>query len=361
MSPKELWLASMRMQPVERLPFWPKLDAAYPRAQCAPFDQMSIDEIHDWIGSDKHMGVGSCLRERRRHTSVDTERSNGLLTTVYRTTHGDLRLVQRFDPGSQSWHPVQFPVRSAQDIDLMIELYSDCVAYVDEEALERNRAIAEQIGDTAVTATTVGESPLMYWVEWLAGVENAHYLLADHTERVEELFTLIHQSLVQKTRLVVETSPADLIYFSENTSTTLISPEQYRRYCYPHISDYASLARDADRLMVLHMCGHLKDVLQDLSRLPVAGFEAFTSPTLGNTTLLDGRRSCPDKCLVGGTNATLWTKSAHTIIAQIERDLGELPHHRGTVVTSAGVMTPLCNPQTIREVCDWVKGYTARM
>jgi len=32
----------------------------------------------------------------------------------------------------------------------------------------------------------------------------------------------------------------------------------------------------------------------------VAAFEAFTSPTLGNTTLLDGRTACPDKCLIGG-------------------------------------------------------------
>ena len=33
MIPKERWLAATHMRPVDRLPFWPKLDAAYPRAQ----------------------------------------------------------------------------------------------------------------------------------------------------------------------------------------------------------------------------------------------------------------------------------------------------------------------------------------
>jgi len=82
---------------------------------------------------------------------------------------------------------------------------------------------------------------------------------------------------------------------------------------------------------------------------------------VANTTLLDGRSACPDKCLVGGTNAMLWLRPAGEIIAQIEADLDSLPHHRGIVVTSAGVMPPLCGPETIKQVCEWVRQYPARM
>jgi len=89
------------------------------------------------------------------------------------------------------------------------------------------------------------------------------------------------------------------------------------------------------------------------------GFEAFSSPPIGNTRLGDGRSACPDKCLIGGTNAVLWTKSAREIIADIERDLAALPHHRGLVITSGGVMPPLCEPETIRQVCEWLGQYPA--
>jgi uroporphyrinogen-III decarboxylase len=201
----------------------------------------------------------------------------------------------------------------------------------------------------------------MYFIEWLAGVENAHLLLADHQPEVETLFEALHRVLVQKAGLLCEHSPADVLYMTENTSTTLISPAQYRRYCARHVGEYARLAHEADRNLILHMCGHLKAILPDLAAIPARAFEAFTSPTLGNTTLRDGRQACPDKCLIGGTNAILWTRTADEIIAKIEADLSDLPHHRGIVVTSAGVMPPMCKPETIKRVCEWVKRYPARM
>lgn len=100
-------------------------------------------------------------------------------------------------------------------------------------------------------------------------------------------------------------------------------------------------------------------ILSDLAQIPAEAFEAFTSATLGNTSLLDGCIACLEKRLMGGTNAVLWTKTADEIISKIEDDLAELPQHRGVVVTSAGVMPPMCKPETIKQVCEWVKQYPA--
>lgn len=361
MTPRERWLAAVRMQPVDRLPFWPKINGSYARAQRAPFRDMSPDALHQWIGSDRHMGLGKCVRTCRSSTSVETIRENGTQRTEYRTPLGVLTRVDQFDEPSQSWHPVKHPVQSADDIRVMKACFTDLRVELDAEVLERSRARAEDIGQDAVTTTSIGVSPLMDWIEHIAGIETGHHLLHDCTEEVEDLFDAMHRVLMRNAEILSEHSPADLIYVTENTSTLLISPTQYREYCFRHIMDYAEAANAHNRLVVLHMCGHLKDLLADLSKLPVAAFEAFTSPTLGNTTLLDGRTGCPDKCLIGGTNAMLWTRPADEIIARIEHDLDELPHHRGIVVTSAGVMPPMCEPETIRQVCRWVKDYPARM
>ena len=188
MTPKERWLAAIQMKPVDRLPFWPKLDGAYPKAQEAPFRDLEVDAIHDWIGSDKHTWIADCTREVRKRTAVNTSQENGTMRTVYRSPSGELQLVRKFDAPSHSWHPTEFP-----------------------------------------------------------------------------------------------------------------------------------------------------------------------------TSLLDGRSACPDKCLIGGTNAMLWTTTAHGIISKIEEDLNELPHHRGIAVTSAGVMPPMCKPEIIKRVCEWVKQYPARL
>ncbi len=361
MTPKERWLAAIQMEPVDRLPFWPKLSGAYPLAQTAPFRQLDLDGLHNGIGSDKHIGIAGCIRETRKRTTVETTRTGGVMRTLFRTPSRELEMIRQFDEPSTSWHPTRFPVKTRADIQAMTEIFSDVTIELDPDGLREANRQAEQIGANALTTNGIGESPLMHWVEWLAGVETAHFLLADQQHEVETLFEAMHAVLMAKTQLLCEYSPADVLYLIENTSTTLISPGQYRQYCARHVGEYARMTRSAGRNLILHMCGHLKALLPDLAKIPAQAFEAFTSPTLGNTTLLDGRNACPDKCLIGGTNAMLWTKCAADIIAKIEEDLDVLPHHRGIVVTSAGVMPPLCNPETIKKVCEWVKQYPVRM
>ena len=61
-----------------------------------------------------------------------------------------------------------------------------------------------------------------------------------------------------------------------------------------------------------------------------------------------------------GDNHCKFGKSAGGIQGvrkQIKHDLDELPHHRGVVATSAGVMPPLCKPETIKEVAELVRDY----
>ena len=361
MTPRQRWLAALQMQPVDRLPFWPKLDRSYPRAQRPPFDQMDLNALHDWMGSDKHVGIGGCTREVRRRTSREVSEEGGHRVERLVTPSGTLERVHRFDVDSQSWHPIVFPVRTPGDIPLMIEWFEDCRVELDADRLGQAREQVREIGDDAVTHTGIGVSALMDWVQHLAGIENGHLLLGDCPDEVAALFEAKHRVLRRAAEILADRWPGDLIYSIENTSTTLISPEQYQRYSYPHIQEYGEILRGAGRIYVLHMCGHLKALLPTLNTLPVDAFEAFTAPTLGNTTLLDGRSACPNICLIGGTQATHWVRPADEIIAFIEKSLDELPHHRGIVVTSAGVMPPLCEPETIRTVCGWVRGYPARM
>jgi uroporphyrinogen-III decarboxylase len=361
MTSKERWLAALHLQPVDRLPFWPKLDGSYARVQQSPYREMDLGALHEFIGSDIHVWIPACVSEIRKTTSVMSTREKDILHRTFQTTHGQMKMVERFDEGSQAWHPIEFPIKGIGDVKLMTEVYEDVGVELDRGALETAIARHEAVGQEGLTATAIGKSPLMQFVELYAGVEGAHYLLADNQAAVETLFDAMHRVNLKRTEILSEHSPTDVLYMIENTSTTLISPDQYSRYCHRHLKDYAQVCRNAGRDLVLHMCGHLKVLLPELEQLPVSAFEAFTSPTLGNTTLLDGRSDCPRKCLIGGTNATLWTRDADAIVEQIQADLADLPHHRGIAITSAGVMPPLAPPETIKTVCEWVSRYPVRI
>ena len=360
MTPRQRWLAAVALAPVDRLPFWPKINGAYAQAQRPPFTTMDSAALHAWIGSDPHVGVGGTVRVTSLGARAEHQREGDVMRTLYRVGATTLTMVQRHDAASASWHPIEFPIKQPGDLAVMTQYFADQQVELDAEGKAKAQARQTAIGETAISADNIGVSPLMDFVEHLAGIEQAHYFLTDHVAAVETLFAAMHAHLRARAAVICEHSPADLIYMVENTSTTLISPAQYRRYCLPHLRDYCACAQAHGRNMVFHMCGHLKLLLPDLATLPVRAFEAFTSPTVGNTTLADGRAGCPHVCLIGGTNAFLWTRPLPQIIATLERDLAALPHTRGIVVTSAGVMPPAATPEKIKSVCDWVKAYPAR-
>ncbi len=365
MTSRQRWLAALDMEPVDRLPFWPKIGGNYAPAQAEPFCNMSVLEIHEWIGSDRHEGVGSGIRETFDGWEVErAEHVAGDHKTVHRTFRGpdcELTSVDGWEPTSMSWHPVELPVKCPGDIKHLTDYYAACTVELDEEQAAAAVKRQEEIGETASTSAWIGTSALMDWVQHLAGPVNCHYFLADYPDPVRALFAAMHTHMLQRVRVAAEHCPADTIYISENTSTTLISPQQYTELCFPDLREYGEILTAHGKRMVLHMCGYLKDLLPQIAKVPAAAYEAFTSPPLANTTLLDGRAACPNVCLVGGTCAPLWLKPAEEIIETLQRDLDELPHHRGIVVTSAGVMPPAATPETIKAVADWVKAYPARM
>ncbi|MBT4496582.1 MAG: hypothetical protein HOC74_02600, partial [Gemmatimonadetes bacterium] len=139
MTPKERWLAAIHLQEVDRLPFWPKLDGSYPRAQKSPFNNMPNPVIHDWIGSDQHIGIPGCIKEVRTSTSVEITREANLMRTEYRPPRAQTQMIQLFDEDSQAWHPVEHPVKTLDDIHLMTEIYEDVAVELDPDQLQQSR------------------------------------------------------------------------------------------------------------------------------------------------------------------------------------------------------------------------------
>jgi len=351
MTSKERIKAVVSCQPVDRLPFWPKLDGAYAYKWGKP-----TADYHAYIGSDYIAGIGHSYVEKRENTAYSEQVHGDESETCYETPYGVLKMRKRFDSASQSWHPVEHPIKTKEDIEIMAYWFGDAEVAYDKARHEDAMRQYQHIGD-AYVIDDMGESSLMVFIEWLAGVEQGHYLLNDYPGETEALFDAIHRNLLARFEISAEHSPADALHLTENTSTTLISPAQYEQYCFPQISAYGGY----NRPLMLHMCGHLKDLLPQLNQLPVLAFEAFTSPSVGNATLLDGRTACPDKCLIGGTNCVTWLNPAEQIVAYLREQLDVLPHHRGLCISSAGVMPPICAPETIKAVKQWLDSYPIRM
>ena len=352
MTVKERWTAAMHLQPVDRLSFWPKLEQSYVNRW-----GRSVQEWYNEFGNEHPGGVGPTFREVRKKTGYKLISDGHVKTHIYQTPYGDLKQIERYDAVSNSWHPVEHPIHTKADIETMTAWFADDAIEFDREALERAKTRYAEIGQSANVSGHIGHSALQQFVERLAGIERAHYFIADYPETVNEFVSVYHEFNLKRIKNEAEHSPADTLVLVENTSTTTISPSQYETLCFDHVKEYCSIAKAGGKDTQLHMCGHLKRLLPFLSKLGATSFEAFTTPTVGDTTLLDGRTACPDVCLIGGTNAYIWLFPANKIIEIIEKELDALPHHRGIIISSGGVMPQGCAPETIKTVRNWIYGY----
>jgi hypothetical protein len=314
MTPRERFLAALDGKPVDRLPFWPKVGAAFRQAQGEPWRSMSEMEVFAALEADPQVMIPYCIAERRATTSRRTEPNGNARRTVFTTPAGETTMIEHYDPGSLTTHPVQYPVRDRETMRIMTAYYEDASWEIDRELLRKSRDFVSNLGERGLANDNIGESPLMYFVEWLAGVANGHLLLADYPDETGELFAAIHAENCLRTELLGEASPAEIIYMVENTSTTLISPEQFRTHCLRHLTEHARILKKRGRRFGLHMCGHVKALLPDIAGISAAAIEALTSPPVGDTCLVEAREACPDLCLNGAglvrANGTLDASAA---------------------------------------------------
>ncbi len=355
-------LAAYRGEAVDRLPFWAKVaNNTWRLGQPDRIRRLGDAELLDYIGADGIFGVGRAVRAVRPRAASGDSVCDHTRTTVTRTPDGELREVWRQDPATASWHPVEFPVKTRRDLKRCRWLYEDVRFQADEDALSAGGARQERIGDRGITKTSHGTSPLMHLVEHVVGPINTHLMLADFPREMDELIELMHGVQLRQAEEVARRTPADLVVSVENTSTSLISPGQFERYCWRHLCDYGRAIRSAGKIHELHMCGLLKVLLGRIDAIPAASIEAFTAPTLANTRLADGRAEAPSKCLVGGTNCMVWLAPPEEIRRFITNELAACRDHRRIVLTTAGVAPPACRAETFRQIARWLPTVPVRL
>ena len=359
MTRKERFERALRREEVDRLPFWVKIfGGSYLDFQEERYRSMGELELADYLDLDHMAGGGvavACTNDRvERHV----EQTNGRRVVVERTPDGTLTSVERSDPLSRAWHPVEFPIKTRADLRAARHLFEGSRYEAAADALARGVERLAAVGDRGIVITHMGISPWMNLLQHQIGPENIYYFLADFPAELDELIGLMHEERLRYLRVMLPACAYDYICSVENTSTTLLSPAIFERYCWPHLNDYGRLIREHGKHHVLHMCGHLRALLPRINELPAVAVEAFTTPPVGNTTLADRARLAPETAIIGGTNATLWLQPAEGIFEAIERSLAEAGALAGVVLTSAGVMPPMASIDKIRQVREFARRVT---
>jgi len=202
--------------------------------------------------------------------------------------------------GTNSWeavHVTRFPIQTIEDVKIWEYIVAHTTYVEDYAAFHEQEKL---IGEDGIATSSALLSPLMLIMEDLCGIQNGYYLLADHPQEMEACFAAMHEKNKEAYRLLSQ-GPEQVIICYEDTSSTILSPSIYRKYCAPMLNEYAELCHEGGKLFLTHMCGKLSAFNSQLKAGFQDGIESVCPPPTGDIWSYQARSAWGnEKIIVGG-------------------------------------------------------------
>lgn len=382
MTGRERIMAVLEGKPVDRIPFVPLIgpytlmDMSLDLKEggsMGPFDPLRMLEANRLLKTDpmiRHVPV-TTGEKKTIHlemlgsfvSPIETRSGfeGGALVETISTPRGDLTGHWKFsDRAGVIPHLTKFAVNTYEEMKIfhyaVDRLDASPVAVNPDPFLE----VEEAMGEDGIATSSFSNTPLMYLIEMSWGLENTYYLLNDHREEVEDILKKLHASLKRHVAALA-TGPAEVIIQYENTSSTLLSPAVFRRYCLPFINEYADILKSAGKIYLMHMCGKLRSFTDEFAEGKFSGIVDIAPDPTGDLPLDMAAERIRGKVLIGGIDPTTFINpNADTVETIITDLIKKIKPHRGVMLGSADV-TPrgarIENFKIIRELVDTLGAY----
>lgn len=384
MAGRERILAALNRQPVDRIPFVPLIGPytlmdmpkeVAGEAIASGFDPMRMIAASKMLGCDlmiRHVATTRPFGAGAPHLQslgafgapieVKTEFKDDELSETLVTPVGSVTGRWKFtDKVGIIPHFVKYVVNNYEEM----KVFHYAMDHMNTEPVTANYdaflRIDKVIGDDGIPTASISSSPFMHLIEFVFGLENTYLLLHDHRDDVEDILAKLHASLKRYVE-VLAASPAQVVIQYENTSTTLLSPTIFRRYCLPYLNDYADILKAAGKIYLIHMCGTLRALVGDIGQGHFNGIcDIAPSPT-GDLALDEAAARLPGKVVIGGIDAnTFICQDAGFVKAEVSNLIKCIEPFRGVLLGSGDVTprgTPVENLRLIRSLVDTLGAYT---
>ena len=118
MSGKERLEAAMRFEEVDRVPWAPKVFIGHYRSGTdSHYQAMSVAEFSEVLNCDA-IAWEHLVERKYENGEIETTRKGNDRLTVTRTPVGELRSVSSWREQTHTWHPTEFPIKTAADYDV---------------------------------------------------------------------------------------------------------------------------------------------------------------------------------------------------------------------------------------------------
>jgi hypothetical protein len=230
------------------------------------------------------------------HTTIETPVGTLTEEAVIEPHHGSRWIRKFFITGPEDYRAAEYYFRHTRF----------------EPEFESWRRADAAMGDAGVVAAIIMALPILELMQYWLGLDGLAEGLYLYTDRFDALIDALEQHYYRQAELAAA-SPAELIWFPESLTATVISPRLFERYCAPVYARAVPVVRGAGKLITAHYDGSIRPLVDLLAGTDIPIIEAFTPPPMGDLTVAEAKAAWPDKVIWVNFPGTLFHEPEETI------------------------------------------------
>ena len=392
MTHKERMLATLRGQPVDRLPFVPRLDLWYNANKLAGTlpDRLAGASLFD-VADELDVGFHAVVPNFRdlRGPQDDLDRGLGLyrLRTFphrtelrdvqrivqhdgdrtfveYRTPVGSIRTGVLFDDqmrkaGITITHICEYAIKEPADYEVVGFIFENAEVVAE---YDNYRAFQEQVGDRglAIAFTNLAASPVHLLQRELVEPLQFFYEMHDHPDELTRCAERI-QIWFDRAFAVTADSPAEVVFSGANYDATMTYPPFFAEHIAPALARQADVLHANGKFLLTHTDGENRGLLEHYvdSRIDIA--DSICPKPMTSLTVKDVREVFGDRITIWGGIPSVSvlenSMSDRDFEAHVEKLLADLGRGDHMILSIADTTPPAAKFSRIERICELAKQF----
>lgn len=346
MTERDRLLKVLKKEIPDRVPWFADLGHWYRAQSDKPWDLFAISnrtqgmiDLHKEVKAGWYIEVGALHRE----VYVDGVRrerglSGDMAIEMFITPLGEIRMERKWNPISYSWDIVKLMVESVKDLEILTYAM-ERKHFIPE--YENWNLIEQAAGDIGLGFPSMGYTGFGSLISYYMGIQNTVYAVYDYPEAVKKYVDICNRKHLELTDLYCK-SQAPHIFFGDNLSGDVQSPELFLKYSFNHYKEIARRLHAYGKTVSAHCDGRLNNIMNLIAKTGVDVADACTPAPGGDLTPCEMRHQAGNELvLFGGVSPNMWLPQTkeRDFIEHVKKWL-ELRKVSPRLVQSAGDQVP---------------------
>lgn len=239
-------------------------------------------DVMDYFGELRHVNPSVApVAIKRRKVTVERNTQGDIWTTTYKTPRGELREAYKKVRKDGTFQCIEHIVKNKDDLPILAFIVEDEEHVLNDGAADFVAQRKAMVGDSGLSRCYMPGTPLGMMVRLYAGVETTAYLWADYRKELRELFTCMEENHLRQFRLYSSLG-YDILYGTDDTSTTTISPAMFEEFCMGYTDRVAKAVHEYGVLYAHHSCGLIHHLLNLYRQTNMDAVDALYIEPLGD-------------------------------------------------------------------------------